>query len=1078
MGSISADRPPYLTLTISQALSLEPPPAPEPRQHESVNAMLDTRAEHMPHKLAVGFTSLKDKDWHCESLTYAQVRALAIKTAHDLQASLPPRCTNAKSPNGTPLVAVLAPSGLDLFAHIVALWRLGYGVLCIAPGSPAEAIANLLRLTETTGVLAHASQLTPARAAIDTLGDEQAHVVEMLRASTDGLDQEDGRSWETTAGEDVLVTMHTSGSSGLPKPIYQLNRFWTASMLTAPGRELCAFTTTPLFHGGMSDLLRSIQAGSTIFFHPTADPGALSTAAICRAIDACPHRPAYFLSVPYILDMMFTDAAGEGAEALVGMQLVSTGGAPLPQQLGDQMVAAGVRLVSRLGSSECGFLMSSWRDFASDSEWNSLRIPDILGQKMLRFEPQDPSASGGLYELIVDAEWPTKLVSNREDGGYATSDLYAPHDSLPNTWRYDSRSDDTLVLVSGKKATAPVGETRLKAVPFVSEAIVFGANRAILGALVFVTPQAAGEGAFDDAAQIALLRQLQPVLAQINAASPPHAQLALEMVRLLPPSEAASIPRASKGSLQRGRAYVHFAPLIDQVYADFEEGRSLRVPPAGQTVGGKQALEGEKLVAWLVDTVERINGTRLAQDADVFVAGVDSIQSARIRAAVHQNVELGDKLLGRNAVYEHPTLALLAQHISDVRNGNDGDATTRQSRELELMHQLVAKYSRSKPASLRQEAGGVGTLFILTGVTGGLGAQLLDRVLSQCSGEDHTVCLVRASNDATARDRVLASLDSRFLSQARGVVETDRVECLAADLSRRGCGLRAGLSRQHGRVVTIHAAWSVNFVAGLSSFEADNIAGVAHLLDLHDSLPCAAAADSAFVFCSSVASILANPGDGGGFAENVSREAGDAVAMGYARSKWVAEQLIARHPGTGGQYAAVRIGQLCSDTAHGVWNQSEAWPILIQISQAVGCFPVLNERLDWIPTDVAAQTVLDIALSASDKVYNVAQPTTASQHDAAGWDELYKWLAEDLHLELVQPLAWLEAVRRSDCDSRGLLALWERNFARTPDADAPRFVCDKALALSNALRAWGQDGVDAPLIHRTVQHWRSIGFLK
>ena len=45
-------------------------------------------------------------------------------------------------------------------------------------------------------------------------------------------------------------------------------------------------------------------------------------------------------------------------------------------------------------------------------------------------------------------------------------------------------------------------------------------------------------------------------------------------------------------------------------------------------------------------------------------------------------------------------------------------------------------------------------------------------------------------------------------------------------------------------------------------------------------------------------------------------------------------------------------------------------------------------------------------------------------------------------------------------------------------ADAPRFVCDKALALSSALRAWGQHGVDAPLIHKTVQHWRSIGFLK
>ncbi len=98
--------------------------------------------------------------------------------------------------------------------------------------------------------------------------------------------------------DDVLVTMHTSGSSGLPKPIYQLHRFWTASLLTAPGRTLSAFTTTPLFHGGMSDLLRSIQAGSSIFFHPTADPGALSASAIVQAISACGVEISYFLSVP------------------------------------------------------------------------------------------------------------------------------------------------------------------------------------------------------------------------------------------------------------------------------------------------------------------------------------------------------------------------------------------------------------------------------------------------------------------------------------------------------------------------------------------------------------------------------------------------------------------------------------------------------------------------------------------------------------------------------------------------------------------------------------------------------------
>lgn len=44
-----------------------------------------------------------------------------------------------------------------------------------------------------------------------------------------------------------------------------------------------------------------------------------------------------------------------GTNLLKDMDLVSTGGAPLPQLVGDDMVQHhNIRLVSRLGSSECG----------------------------------------------------------------------------------------------------------------------------------------------------------------------------------------------------------------------------------------------------------------------------------------------------------------------------------------------------------------------------------------------------------------------------------------------------------------------------------------------------------------------------------------------------------------------------------------------------------------------------------------------------------------------------------------------------------------------------------------------------
>lgn len=1134
-SSLSNGRPPYLALTISQVLSLPAPAASEPRQHDSVNSMLDLRALHMPNRLAVGFTYRASYGvWKCHTLTYAQVRTLSLAIARELAARLPERGSKAESFNGTPLVAVLSPSGADLFGHIIALWRLGYGVLCIAPGTPGTSIANLLLLTDTRLVLAHASQLKAAQAALETANKNKhvvlrAQVCQMLPdviylANGDGINAKGLHhqpSHEGRAGpEDVLVTMHTSGSSGLPKPIHQLHRFWTASMLSAAGRDLTAFTTTPLFHGGMSDLLRSIQAGSSIFFHPTADSGALSTSAICQAITACPPI-SYFLSVPYILDMLFTDPEDGGRRMLASMELVSTGGAPLSQQLGDKMVQQEIKLVSRLGSSECGFLMSSWRDFKRDKAWDYLRIPDELGQSMIRFEPYDALTKEVLYELVVTKAWPTKLVANRNDGSYATSDLYCKHKSLPNAWKYHSRSDDTIVLVSGKKATTSLAEQKLKSSGLVSEAIVFGANKAILGALVFVSPQAVHEWlGFHDEVKVKLLKQLQPVLAEVNAASPPHAQLAIEMVHLLPPSQAASIPRASKGTLQRGRAYQQYAELIESIYAKFEEGRSLRLDHASNS---KRALTGAELITWLEKKVKDINGSDVSPGTDLFVAGVDSIQSARIRAAIHQNIDLGGKLLIHNVVYEYPTTKLLAQHIETVRTGGERKVTTdeRQRQELELMRQLVNKYSTRHvkvPYNIKppfpsikdytmwpEEYGCKDTFCILTGVTGGLGAQVLAHVLEYYPSADTIVCLVRAKSKEHARERVLDSLRSRQLEEAFALVQSEdsRVQCLPADLSRPDGGvlLRSlALQIKHLKVLTIHAAWSVNFVARLSSFEHSDIAGLAQLIDLHESLVklCWFPNDSYFVFCSSVASILGSDvaKRGGDLEEVLSNEPADAVEMGYARSKWVAEQIVARRAQRApdeakadkSKFISVRIGQLCSDTRHGVWNQNEAWPILIQLSQQIGCFPFLKyQRMDWNCIDTVAQKVVDLAAryGVDSGVYHLASPVTDPYtSELPYWEDLYRWLVKSgLKLEPVSPERWLELIQVSGCDHRGLLSLWQKNLAdsrsaTTRDRRGPRFCYTKTRLLLCAFHdSIGYD-LNQNLIQKTVQRWQSIGFLK
>lgn len=60
----------------------------------------------------------------------------------------------------------------------------------------------------------------------------------------------------------------------------------------------------------------------------------------------------YFSSVPYVLQMMAADT--EGLKTLAEMDIVGVGGAALPPSIGDDLVKAGVNLVSRFGSAECG----------------------------------------------------------------------------------------------------------------------------------------------------------------------------------------------------------------------------------------------------------------------------------------------------------------------------------------------------------------------------------------------------------------------------------------------------------------------------------------------------------------------------------------------------------------------------------------------------------------------------------------------------------------------------------------------------------------------------------------------------
>lgn len=81
------------------------------------------------------------------------------------------------------------------------------------------------------------------------------------------------------------------------------------------------------------------------------------------------------------------------------------------------------------------------------------------------------------------------------------------------------------------------------------------------------------------------------------------------------------------------------------------------------------------------------------------------------------------------------------------------------------------------------------------------------------------------------------------------------------------------------------------------------------------------------------------------FLERVSTNITDAGKSGYAQSKWVSEQICnaaskAENLFDSSTITIARIGQLCSDTQCGIWNENEAWPLLIRTAKEVNCLPL------------------------------------------------------------------------------------------------------------------------------------------
>lgn len=134
---------------------------------------------------------------------------------------------------------------------------------------------------------------------------------------------------------EIGLVMHSSGSTGLPKPVFLSHR--NVLMHAVQGAGMNNFGALPLYHMyGLSTTLQAMYMGKTANLPSASLPMTADT--LMSAIEAT--QPEIFHGVPYALALLADHP--RGMTYLKSAKIVTAAGARTPDELGDRLTNEGV----------------------------------------------------------------------------------------------------------------------------------------------------------------------------------------------------------------------------------------------------------------------------------------------------------------------------------------------------------------------------------------------------------------------------------------------------------------------------------------------------------------------------------------------------------------------------------------------------------------------------------------------------------------------------------------------------------------------------------------------------------------
>ena len=949
-------------------------------------------------------------------------------------------------------IPYIGPQDLRYFILLVAANKTGHTMFFTSPRNSVEAHLSLLKAYKCDKIVLPAGpeyrrimgKVLSARPMDIIEGPDEGWLF-------DGLDQQH-YTWTYDYEESRLkpfVSLHTSGSTGIPKPIV-CPLGWTAGVEMHIGLSpqeiapmalecmrgkliLCIF---PFFHAaGLGVTLLALLYGAAVTFPPPGFPSASIAADLVKVhnvnIGAFP--PAV------IVDIAADPSLANTFESLDNALFA---GGPLPKDVGDK-VTKKTTLINMYGTTEMAILPSAPLDH---EDWQYMKFSELCGFEMRPYTDDS-------YELYVVKdpklrEYQPIFAMFPDVDEYCTKDLFLAHPTKPDLWIYNGRSDDIIVYSTGEKFNPSDVEDALNGHSTVRSALVCGAGRfqssLVIEPVTYPT---------DESGRQHFINGLWPIIQRVNMDSPAHARVTRDMVILI--TEDRPFPRAGKGTVQRALAVRRYTPDLDALYASAETGGdSTAVHDTLTTNGinghngthsadGSKELEGNAVESALLNAVHRLQGfEHISLDDRLFDHGMDSLGVVTlVRSLRPLSSKLGlDREITAKDVYSSGTIRRLVESLGAT------SATVEPS--AQLMQKVYERYTKDLPVSARAVTSRPAQkTVLLTGSTGSLGSYLLDGLLAD-EGVASVVCLNRTDN---AAERQLKSMQEKGL-RTKLVTKLDKapVKFLHGDMSKPYFGLDNAEYHNIAQVVTnvIHNAWQVDFNVSFEHLTSTHIHGVRQLVDfsVHSQY------GASLLFVSSIGAVKGwKPSkDTTTVPEAIIDDWSAAGQDGYAQSKLVSERILATAAKVSDVSCTIcRVGQVAGPiTSKGMWSKQEWLPSLVASSKYLGYLPSSlgqADMVDWVPVDLMAAALLDFASVETPEAQAGSTVYHAVNTKKTTWARLLPCLQEKLKLPVVSLQEWghlLAASSGADLQLNAGLKLFEFYKSLAVSAEEGSFMAE------------------------------------